>query len=276
MNKFRVGCQNCFPLKKRPLVHCLTNEITAELLANALIFIAASPIMADSNEEVADLFTKTNSVLINLGHLSPEKKQVIRRTVDYCAQNQKPFVLDLVGIGAISDRKLFAQELLAYHPTVVKGNFSEVRSLCDLENHARGVDTDQKDTTSDQQEVLAQAMKELQQRYPRTVFLATGKQDLVSHETHQWCFSNGVDELARFTGTGDIVGALIAALLGEGHEAITATIAALSYFNCCGEYAKKLIKEGQGTAWFRLMVMDQLSTLWRQSTWADQIKGAVK
>ncbi len=36
--------------------------------------------------------------------------------------------------------------------------------------------------------------------------------------------------LDRFTGTGDVVGALIAALLGGGLKAIDAAVTAVSYF----------------------------------------------
>ena len=40
---------------------------------------------------------------------------------------------------------------------------------------------------------------------------------------------NGVPELDCFTGTGDLVGALVAALLGEGNAPMTAAVAAVSY-----------------------------------------------
>lgn len=276
MNNFKKVCQDCFPLKKRPLVHCLTNEVTAELLANALLSVHASPIMADSVEEMTDLFPQTKSVLINLGHLSAEKKQAMLLVTKACAQKQKPFVLDLVGIGAIADRKAFAQELMAYHPTVVKGNYSELRSFCDLPNHACGVDSHQKDATLAQQQVLAQALQGLHKKYPKTVFLATGSTDFVRTKNDDWQFYNGVPQLNAFTGTGDIVGALIAALLGEGYAPIVATVAGLAYFNCCGEKAQQLLKPESGMAWFRMAVMDQLSLLWQQENWAKTIKGERK
>ncbi len=61
-------------------------------------------------------------------------------------------------------------------------------------------------------------MKRLTRRFPATTFLATGQTDLVVSAHGQWRLENGVLQLDRFTGTGDIVGALIAALLGVGSQ----------------------------------------------------------
>ncbi len=80
-------------------------------------------------------------------------------------------------------------------------------------------------------------MKRLTRRFPATTFLATGQTDLVVSAHGQWRLENGVLQLDRFTGTGDIVGALIAALLGVGLTNDAAVVVAVSYFNCCGEVA---------------------------------------
>ena len=43
--------ENIFPLQ-RPLIHCITNGITKELVANALLYVGAKPIMAEDKREI--------------------------------------------------------------------------------------------------------------------------------------------------------------------------------------------------------------------------------
>lgn len=273
MKELKENCLSVFPLVNRPLIHCITNEITAELLANGLLSIKASPMMADAEEEMRDVSKKSDSVLLNLGHLSVSKQQAMLKTAHYCQELSKPFVIDLVGIGATSVRKAFAEKIISYSPTVVKGNISEMRTFCGLSSQAKGVDSLAEDQEPQQLLLLAQAMINLGEKYPKTIFLATGEIDLISNKDGCWKLMNGVSNLGRFTGTGDLVGALIAGLLGDEVSPFVATLSGLTYFNSCGEVAQQLLQADEGLASFRLRVLDQLSLLWRKNDWILNLKG---
>ena len=119
-------------------------------------------------------------------------------------------------------------------------------------------------------EELIQALRQQTQKFPQTVFLATGIQDVLVSQEQVIVLQNGVPELDCFTGTGDLVGALVAALLGEGN-AMTA-VAAVSYFNLCGEKAKT---KSQGLADFRQNTLNQLSLLMKEKDWFEAVKGRV-
>ena len=41
--------------ERRPLIHCITNYVTANDVANLLLACGASPIMADEPEEVEEI-----------------------------------------------------------------------------------------------------------------------------------------------------------------------------------------------------------------------------
>lgn len=273
MRKYPKFDESIFPLKKRPVIHCLTNEITAELLANALLSIQASPIMADAVDEVEDVTRYTNSCLINLGHLSETKRQAMHKTAKLSLKLHHPWVLDLVGIGTTKVRSNFAQKLMAFNPAVVKGNVSELRFFCELGSKARGIDSNQEDSNPENLEILSEALQNLCQLYPDTVFLATGPTDLISSRESGWELYNGVAELGMFTGTGDVVGALIAALLGEGLSGLKATITGLTYFNRCGEVAYQHWQQTEGLASFRQRTLDQLSLLSHRKEWLEEMKG---
>ena len=84
-------------------------------------------------------------------------------------------------------------------------------------SHGRGVDGSPLDQSEEAIEELIQALRQQTQKFPQTVFLATGIQDVLVSQEQVIVLQNGVPELDCFTGTGDLVGALVAALLGEGN-----------------------------------------------------------
>ena len=48
---------NPFPIGSSSLIHCITNEISCEMLANGILALGCKPVMADDPREVLD-FTK--------------------------------------------------------------------------------------------------------------------------------------------------------------------------------------------------------------------------
>ena len=62
---------------RRPVVHCITNYVTAESVANALLAAGASPIMTDDPEEVADVDRIADAVCLNLGTWSRSRERAI-------------------------------------------------------------------------------------------------------------------------------------------------------------------------------------------------------
>lgn len=267
--EMNIDFSKIFPLENAPLVQCITNEITCESMANALLYIGAKPIMADDPREFSQLFEKTSALLLNLGHLSEQRQESLLAASSYATRTRKPTVVDLVGYGVSDIRNQIGISLVETHPTVVKGNISELRHFCGLPSQGRGVDGSKLDQGEDNLNELIAALQKIGGRYPATTFLATGQKDLVVNQKQVIVLNNGVDELDRFTGTGDIVGAIIAALLGEGHGSTEAIAGAVSYFNICGEKAKQL---SFGLADFRQQTLNQLS-LQMSEKWYEQVKG---
>ncbi|MGM0168158.1 hydroxyethylthiazole kinase [Enterococcus sp. AZ135] len=264
----KTKVSNVFPLADAPLVHCITNEVTCETVANALLYIGAKPIMASDPREFNELFQQTDSLLLNIGHLSEEREASLIAAAKLANRGQKPSVVDLVGYGVSQTRDQVGRLLIAENPTVVKGNISELRNFCGLPSHARGVDGSELDQGEAALEELSAALQQIVKRYPKTTFLATGSQDIVVDQKCIRRLANGVPALDRFTGTGDIVGAMIAALLGCGVKTAEAVVAAVSYFNLCGEQAGDAI----GLAAFRQETLNQLSILMEKDWWTE-VKG---
>lgn len=261
-----------FPLKNSPLVQCITNTVTVETMANALLYIGAKPVMADQALEFDDFFSQNDALLLNMGELSPDRIQNILLAAKKAQVTSTPFVVDLVGVSASSLRYDLAHQIGLFSPHVIKGNISEMRRFCDLPTTGRGVDASEADQGTAAIKEVAQAMLAYTRQHPETLLLATGPIDLIVSKDQIYGLENGVAQLDQFTGTGDIVGAMIAALIGAGHQADQATIAAVTYFNLCGE---KAASTTQGLADFRQATLNHLSLLMQQKDWAKSIKGGL-
>ncbi|HGR4599005.1 TPA: thiamine phosphate synthase [Streptococcus pneumoniae] len=201
---------NPFPIGSSSLIHCITNEISCEMLANGILALGCKPVMADDSREVLDFTKQSQALFINLGHLSAEKEKAIRMAASYANQSSLPMVVDAVGVTTSSIRKSLVKDLLDYRPTVLKGNMSEIRSLVGLKHHGVGVDASAKDQET---EDLLQVLKDWCQTYPGMSFLVTGPKDLVVSKNQVAVLGNGCTELDWITGTGDLVGALTAVFL---------------------------------------------------------------
>ena len=51
----------------QPLIHNITNYVAMNFVANSLLAIGASPIMARAEEEVEEISSKSNALALNLG-----------------------------------------------------------------------------------------------------------------------------------------------------------------------------------------------------------------
>ena len=89
---------NPFPLATSSLIHCITNEISCEMLANGILALGSKPVMADDPREVLDFTKQSQALFINLGHLSAEKEKAIRMVATYANQASLPMVVDAVGV----------------------------------------------------------------------------------------------------------------------------------------------------------------------------------
>ena len=63
--------------KSGPLVHCMVNLVTANDCANLALACGASPIMAEDLDEVEQVTSACDGLVLNLGTPSPRKIQAL-------------------------------------------------------------------------------------------------------------------------------------------------------------------------------------------------------
>ena len=118
--------------KESPLVHCITNTVTVNDCANAVLAVGASPIMANEPLEAEEMVTIVNSLLINIGTLNQKQIEAMKIAAETADKLEKAYVLDPVGIGVSNIRNQTSLDLIKSNPTIIRGNLSEIKTLANL------------------------------------------------------------------------------------------------------------------------------------------------
>jgi hydroxyethylthiazole kinase len=233
---------------RAPLVHCLTNFVTANVTANVLLALGASPAMVVAEEESAAFAALADAVLINVGTVTRVSADAMQLAAAAATSSGTPWVLDPVAIGVLAFRTGIATELLRHRPTVIRGNASEIIALAGAEGGGKGVDS----TASSAEAV--DAARELAGRTGAVVGVS-GATDYVTDGTTLLAIAGGHPMMTRVTGTGCALGATMAAFVGAGVSPLRAAVAASAVFAHAGERAATLAR---GTGGFAAAFLDEL------------------
>jgi len=233
---------------QRPLVHCLTNQVAANLTANTLLCIGASPLMAEADDEVAIL--SPDVLLINLGMQTPARMRTAEIAVAAACRRSTSWVLDPVAAGALPSRTTLALELITSRPTVIKGNASEVIALAGGKG-GRGTD-------ATVPTLEAQALGEALARHTGAVIAITGPEDVVTDGQRTTIVRHGHPMMAQISGLGCAAGALIAACLTVETDAMLAATKALTLL---GWAAERAALQAAGPGSLQVGLLDELTRI---------------
>lgn len=215
----------------QPLIHCMTNSVAANYVANILLAAGASPAMIDNPFEAESFVKISNALSINTGTPTTEQTQAMKIAAKTAQETHTPWVLDPVGYGPVlAWRSQTVDQLLQYKPTVIRGNASEISALAGNQVESKGVDS-----TISSTEVYQQAQTLLE--YTECVAISGESDFILSKEWNTVIQVNGGSFLQpKITATGCALGALIAAYNAVATPSI-ATIAAHVQFAIAGQLA---------------------------------------
>lgn len=237
----------------QPLIHCITNHISINDCANAVLALGAKPIMAEHPDEVSEITACAQSLAVNLGNISGSRMKAIINSGRTAAEYKLPVVLDAAGVSCSKLRHSFAVEFICkYHPSVVKGNEAEIRALCGLECHAKGVDSMEDSTEEELMNIAGTASERL-----GAVVLISGKADAVSDGNRTALIHNGSGIMPYITGTGCMQGMVCGTFLSAA-PSFEAAVCAASAMGIAGEYAQEKFSETQSISSFRSAIHDGL------------------
>jgi hydroxyethylthiazole kinase len=238
--------------QRKPVVHAISNWVTANDVASALHSVGARPIMAFAPEEVKEIASGADALVLNLGTPSPLGIESMLRAGRQVMTLGRPVIFDPVGVGASPFRMSAAKNILTeLRLTVIKGNRAEIGFLAGRGGKLAGIDA----VTGP--EDLSTAAAQLSNTSGAAVVIS-GPQDLIAYAERKVILENGHPMMARVTGLGCILTGLIGAFAAVENDPLAAAAGATAFFGLAGEQAG-LLSRGPGT--FKTTLLDILFTL---------------
>eukprot|EP00249_Psilotum_nudum_P011555 c23237_g2_i1 orf=442-1275(-) len=242
----------CMVREAAPLIQCITNYVSMDIMANTLLAAGASPAMVHAVEEISDFTALAHALCINIGTLSPDWVFSMKAAAVRANELGKPWVLDPVGVGASRFRTERCLELIALRPAVIRGNASEIMVMVGATAPTKGVDSAHASTDA------LEAAKELSRR-TQSIVAVSGAVDLVTDGKRVLGVSNGVALMQRIAATGCAVTALITAFVAVSpSRPLEAAAFALAVFGLAGEIGHE---KANGPASLRMHLLDSLHGL---------------
>ncbi len=245
--------------RTRPLVHMLPNSVSASWCADALAAIGARPLMAVCPQEMEEIVSYADALVVNMGQPTQEKQEAARLALGTAGGRLCPVVLDPVGAGASSYRRKNLEELLRIPwQGVIKGNEAEIHTLFTGELTHEGIDSVQRHRG---------LWREKEACFDQRLYVVTGQEDRIfCRETgFLWKLAHKGQPAFPMVGTGCMTGAVLGALcaaarellLPERERYVLAAKGALLALGMVQEQAAK----ARGYGAYRQLLLDGLSAL---------------
>lgn len=237
---------------KNPLIHHITNYVTANFCANVCLSIGASPLMADEEDEMSEIAAISNAFVINIGTINYRSLDSAIEAVEHYSKANKPIILDPVGVGASRFRTAALNELLrAGKITTIKANAGEIASILGVQAHTKGVDSHQKIS----EEFFSKARDFAAEN--EIVLAISGEKDYIINQDEILCIENGQALCKAITGAGCVLASVVAAFHTIS-EPFNAAKEAFLYFNIASELASL---KASSPASFQVALIDELYNL---------------
>lgn len=249
---------------KTPLVHCITNYVTVNDVANMLLACGGSPIMADDQDEVEDITSICNATVINIGTMNKRTIESMIKAGRKANELSHITVLDPVGAGASALRTSATFELLEKVKfSVIRGNISEIKTVALGSGTTKGVDADVSDTVTEENLEEAVLFAKALSAKTGAVIAITGAIDIVADSDKAYVIRNGNPLMSKITGSGCMLTGIIAAYCAANPgNLLDAAAAAVCAMGLSGELAyDKLIKNDGGTSTYRTYIIDAISKM---------------
>lgn len=249
--------------KIAPLVHNITNYVTANDVANILLACGGSPIMSDEPEDVEEITSVCGGLHINIGTLNRRSIEGMFRAGRRANELGHVLLLDPVGAGASALRTDTAVRLMdELRFDVIRGNISEIKTLALGSGTTKGVDADVADAVTEERLDEGVAFVREFAEKAGCIAAVTGAVDLVSDGTSCYVIRNGRAEMGKITGTGcQLSGMMTAFLAANPENKLAAAAAAVCAMGLAGELAWMRMQEGDGNCAYRSRIIDAVCNM---------------
>ena len=221
--------------------------------------------MAEDAEELEEVVTIADALVINIGKLSKEQINSMNVSAKVANETDTPIILDPVGVGVTELRNKTTMDLINnYNMAAIRGNITEIKSIAKLvgvideNNTAKGVDVNIDDIiTEENLSANGEIIRELAEKLDTTI-LASGPIDILSDGKTTIAIDNGDDMMPLITGSGCMLSSIVGSCIG-GSTPLEGSLVAILAMNLAGEKARaKVDEKDEGTGSFRAYLIDYI------------------
>ncbi len=228
-----------------PMIHCITNYMTMNDVANMILACGGSPMMSSEPEEVEDVTSFCDGFCINIGNSTPKTVEAMLLAGRQSNLLGHIIVLDpgvaeshIVNRGDIALKIL---ENLQIH--AICGNVSEVRVLA-RKSGLLEEDDFVNEEVSDQNLEQAVHFANKFAKKMKCILVMTGTKSLISDGKNCYIVMNGTKEMRKIMSMGCQLSALVTAfLISNPDRQVEAATAAVCTFGYAGEIALGRMEE---------------------------------
>lgn len=238
--------------KNSPLVHNITNYVAMPTIANMLLALGASPLMAHALEELPEISNIAQALALNIGTLDQNWLQAMQQAQKLAQRRSIPVILDPVGAGASKYRTQSVISLLEAGIDILRGNSSEIIALVNENVITKGVDT-----TCDSLAAVY-AAQYLAKKYSCVVVIS-GATDIVVDTKRKCClYKSTFSFFPKITAMGCSATAIIGAFAAITKDYFLAAVQAMVTLGLAGENA---MQDATGPGSFYTQLLDFLHKL---------------
>ena len=214
--------------KRRPLVHCIGNDISTNPTANLLLATGARPIMTFAPQEAEEISRRCTATSINCGTPTQEKFDGLIAAAK--GRQAHILIIDPVGAGASRWRKANIERLLAKTDvSVIHCNFSEGLALAGSNRKFEGVDS-----TDNRLQIKIATAKAVAEKYNCTVVM-TGEKDIVTDSKKTVVVSGGNSMMSLVSGSGCMLSGLLGAFCAVSPTVFDGAVSASKFWKKVAE-----------------------------------------
>lgn len=238
---------------KQPLVHNITNYVTAADCANMTLTIGASPIMADDPSEASQVTEIADGLVINTGTISEKRLESMLISGKTAKEKNIPIILDPVGAGVSLMRTNAVNDVITQiKPDIIRLNISELKSISLKIKNLSGVDSVCGES-NDRVIALAKKFSALS----GAVIGVSGAEDIITNGKKTAVIKSGHKMMRKITGAGCMLSSVVGAFAAANSDKLfEAVISAFAIYGNCG---RKAYTDGIGTASYKLNFFDQMT-----------------
>jgi len=221
---------------KKPIVYQLASHVIMNDTSNALLALGAIPIASHCKEELDDVVTRSDSIMLNICNIDKFLIEAMKQVLRISFDKKKPVVLDSSGVDKSNFRRFTCFKLLeAGEVSVLRAKPYEIMVL---DGEGQKLNVSASDSVPHAQELCI--------KYGVNC-LIPGKIDYIVSDNMGVAINNGV-EISRhvFTATA-MLSSICAAFLGVSNNKFDALIAASLVYRIAGEIAVENGSTGPGT-----------------------------